>query len=81
MGRAPATIAVTEDAGEVRVQGVLATGSGPGHLALRAAGGGGPPVRIKVLEGQVSLVTPEAVVFRLRGQPGERVAFAIVRLP
>ena len=52
----------------------------PAHAFERHAGAG-PPVRVKVLEGQVSLVTPEAVVFRVRGQPRERVAFAVVPLP
>lgn len=81
VGRAPTTIAVTEGSGEVRVLGVLATGSGPGSWRFERHAGVGPPVRLKVIEGQVSLVTPEAVVFRVRGQPGERVAFAIVPLP
>jgi hypothetical protein len=79
VGRAPATIEVPGVA-EVRVSGVLATGSGPGSWRFeRQPGSGG--VRLKVLEGQVALVTPDAIVFRLRGLPGERVAFAIVRLP
>ena len=81
VGRASAMIAVGEGPGEVRVQGVLATGSGPGSWRFERHAGGGRPVRVKVLEGQVSLVTPDAVVFRVRGKPGERVAFVIVRLP
>ena len=81
VGRASARIAVAEGPGEVRVQGVLATGSGPGSWRFERHAGTGPPVGVKVLEGQVSLVTPEAVVFRVRGQPGERVAFVIVPLP
>jgi len=80
VGRAPATIAVPDGRGEVRVQGVLATASGPGTWRFERTGGASA-VRLKVLEGEVSLVTPEAIVFRLRGQPGERVAFAIVRQP
>ena len=81
VGRASASIALAEGPGEVRVQGVLATGSGPGSWRFERHAGTGPPVGVKVLEGQVSLVTPEAVVFRVRGQPGERVAFVIVPLP
>lgn len=81
VGRASAMIAVVEGAGEVRVQGVLATGSGPGTWRFERHAGPGPAMRVKVLEGQVSLVTPDAIVFRVRGQPGERVAFAIVPLP
>ena len=78
VGRAPSMIAVKEGPGLVRVSGVLATASGPGTWRFERQAGAGPPVRLKVLEGQVSLVTPDAVVFRLRGQPGERVSFAIV---
>lgn len=78
VGRAPATIPVP-DGGEVRVQGVLATASGPGTWRFERSAGSSN-VQLKVLEGQVSLVTQEAVVFRLRGQPGERVAFVIVPL-
>jgi hypothetical protein len=33
------------------------------------------PGSLRVLQGQVLLVTEEAVVFRLQGRPGERVAF------
>jgi Divergent InlB B-repeat domain len=78
VGRAPSMLAVKEGPGAVRVSGVLATASGPGTWRFERPGGSGPPVRLKVLEGQVSLVTPDAVVFRVRGQPGERVSFAIV---
>jgi hypothetical protein len=81
VGRAPAMIAVKEGPGAVRVSGVLATGSGPGTWRFERQAGAGTAVRVKVLEGQVSLVTPDAVVFRLRGQPGERVAFAVVPVP
>jgi hypothetical protein len=81
IGRAPATIAMNEAAGGTRVQGVLATGGGPGTWRFERHATGGPPVRLKALEGQVTLVTPDAIVFRLRGQPGERVAFVIVPVP
>jgi hypothetical protein len=81
VGRALATLAVAEGAGELRVQGVLATGSGPGTWRFERPAGVGPAVQLKVLEGQVSLVTSEAIVFRLRGQPGERVGFAVVPVP
>jgi hypothetical protein len=77
-GRALSMLAVKEGPGAVRVTGVLATASGPGIWRFERQAGAGPPVRVKVLEGQVSLVTPDAVVFRVRGQPGERVSFAIV---
>jgi hypothetical protein len=81
VGRASATIAMKDGAAEVRVQGVLATGSGPGSWRFERHAVGGTGVRLKVLEGQVTLVTPDAIVFRVRGQPGERVSFVIVPLP
>jgi hypothetical protein len=81
VGRGAAMLAVREGAGDIRVTGVLATASGPGTWRFERQAGAGPAARLKVLEGQVSLVTPDAVVFRLRGQPGERVAFAIVHAP
>ena len=81
VARASVILAVKEGPGEVRVHGVLATGIGPGTWRFERHAGTGPPVRVKVLEGQVSLVTPDVIVFRVRGQPGERVAFAIVPLP
>jgi hypothetical protein len=80
VGRAPAIIEVQEGS-DVRVSGVLATASGPGTWRFDRQPGARARVRLKVLEGQVALVTPDAIVFRLRGQPGERVAFAVVPLP
>jgi hypothetical protein len=81
VGRAPVVVEVPDQAGDIRVSGVLATGTGrPGTWRFERQGGAGS-VRVKLLEGQVALVTPDAIVFRLRGQPGERVAFAIVRVP
>ncbi len=80
VGRAPARIDVPQGA-EVRVGGVLATGTGPGSWRFERQPGAGRQVRLKVIEGQVALVTPDAIVFRLRGQPGERVGFAIVPVP
>ena len=81
VGRAPAVVEVPDIRGEVHVQGVLATGSGPGAWRFERSAGAGSPLRLKVIEGQVALVTPNAIVFRLRGQPGERVGFAIVPAP
>ena len=62
----------------MRVHGVLATASGPGTWRFERQAGAGPPVRVKVLEGQVSLVTPEAVVFRRARTARRARAFAIV---
>jgi hypothetical protein len=81
VGRAPSMLQVPDQAGDIRVSGVLATGTGqPGTWRFERQGAAAGSARVKVLEGQVALVTPEAIVFRLRGQPGERVAFAIVRV-
>jgi hypothetical protein len=74
-------IDVPESAAEVMVTAVLATASGPGTWRFERQAGARGKVRLKVAEGQVMLVTPEAIVFRLRGQAGERVAFAIVPSP
>ena len=39
------------------------------------------PGSLRVLSGDVTLVTQDAVVFRLTGQPGERVAIGFLRGP
>lgn len=81
VARAAATIVTSQGPGEMRVQGVLTAATGPGAWRFERQAAGGPAVRFKVLEGQVSLVTPDVIVFRLRGQPGERIAFTIVPVP
>lgn len=79
--RAPVTIEVAEGgAGLVRVDGILEAAAGPGTWRFERVGGG-PPVRLKVIAGEPALVTEQAIVFRLRGRPGERVAFAVVPGP
>jgi hypothetical protein len=67
--------------GMVRVEGVLEGASGPGTWRFERLAAGASRVRLKVLEGQPALVTEHAIVFRLRGRAGERVAFAIVPAP
>ena len=76
--RAPATLEIGP--GMVRVEGIVGTATGPGTWRFERAGGG-PPVRLKLIAGEPALITEEAIVFRLRGRPGERVAFAIVPAP
>ena len=80
VGRASAMLAVAEGAGELRVNGVLATGSGPGTWRFERHAGVGAAVRVKVLEGQVprhlrsDRVPPAGTARRAR-------RFAIVPLP
>jgi hypothetical protein len=81
VSRAAATIATRDEGEELRVQGVVATAAGPGTWRFERHSAGGPGVRLKVIEGQVALLTPDTIVFRLRGKPGERVAFVAVRAP
>ena len=60
------------ETGAVRVSACCASRDrSPAPGASNDKQGPDPQVQIKVLKGQVSLVTPGAVVFRLRGQPPE----------
>jgi hypothetical protein len=82
VGRAPAMLQLPENGQDIRVSGVLATATGrPGTWRFERQGGAGGAMPLKVLEGQVALVTPDAIVFRLRGHAGERVSFALTRVP
>ena len=55
---------------------VRATGS-PGTWRFEAPGGESiEPSSLRVLRGEVALLTPTAVVFRLKGVAGEQVAFS-----
>jgi hypothetical protein len=82
VGRAPAILQVLENGQDIRVTGVLATATGrPGTWRFERQGGAAGAMPLQVLEGQVALVTPDAIVFRLRGHAGERVSFAIPRVP
>jgi hypothetical protein len=57
-----------------RIEALLVEGRGPGtwrfDLASIAA-----PGRLRVIAGQVVLVTADSVVFRISGRGGERVVF------
>ena len=57
---------------------VLSAAQGPGSWRFERDPGSGPQVQIKVLQGQATSVTPAGAVFRLRGEPGKRIAFVIV---
>jgi hypothetical protein len=55
---------------------VRATGN-PGTWRFEAQGGEAiEPSSLRVLRGEVALLTPTAVVFRLKGVTGEQVAFS-----
>jgi hypothetical protein len=59
-----------------RVEAVLVVGRGePGRWRFELASGARPG-SLRVIAGDVDLVTADAVVFRLKGRAGERVVFA-----
>ena len=64
--------------GEVVVAGHLVRADGkPGTWRFEAQQGEAiEPGSLRVLQGDVALLTPTAVVFRLKGQAGERVSFS-----
>jgi hypothetical protein len=63
--------------GSHRVEAVLDAGLGrPGVWRFRL-GGSFRPGSLRVLAGEAAGVAADAVVFRLRGTPGERVAFEL----
>jgi len=64
--------------GEVVVAGHLVRADGkPGTWRFEAQQGESiEPGSLRVLQGDVALLTPTAVVFRLRGEAGERVSFS-----
>ena len=74
VGGGPQRTALETPSGEGRVEGTLTQGSGAGswRFELPAAV---EPGSLRVVEGKVESLTGNAVVFRLAGKPGERVAF------
>ncbi len=60
--------------GENRVEATLVQATGQPGL-WRFELGAGASGSLRVIAGEVTLVTPEAVVFRMKGRPGERVVF------
>jgi hypothetical protein len=59
--------------GDTLVEGVLLAGRGPGTWRFELSGAA--PGSLRPLAGEVILLSAEAIVFRLEGRPGERVAF------
>lgn len=60
--------------GTHRFEAVLTAAQGPGVWRFRLRGGFRVGT-LRVLAGEVAAVTADAVVFRLRGRPGERIVF------
>jgi hypothetical protein len=57
------------------VQARLDQGSGAGTWRFEFPEGGIAAGSLRVLSGEVSVVTPNAIVFRLTGKAGETIAF------
>jgi Divergent InlB B-repeat domain len=82
-----AALTVTEGEAQVRVQvragdnlveGWLKEATGRGLWRFELAGAGpGESHALRVLAGEVASMTPNAVTFRMRGEPGERVSFVL----
>jgi hypothetical protein len=69
------SVAVTRR-GENRVEAQLVAGTGAGTWRFELGGANGIEAgSLRVVAGDVTLVTGEAVVFRLNGRAGERVVF------
>jgi hypothetical protein len=75
-GASPAQL--TARSGDNLVEGQLVEGTGePGTWRFEAQEGEAiQPGSLRVMRGDVVVVTQSAVVFRLKGQPGEQVAFS-----
>ncbi len=73
-GRTWTSVAVMP--GAVRVEASLVVGAGPGvwRFSLFGSLKAGS---LRVLQGQPALVTEDGIVFRMRGEPGEKVAFSL----
>jgi len=74
-GRVP--LAGRPRSGENRVEATLVQATGqPGLWRFElGADQSVTPGSLRVIAGQVGLVTPDALVFRMKGRPGERVVF------
>jgi hypothetical protein len=73
-GRVP--LSARPRAGDNRVEAQLVKSEGRAGLwRFELAAGSTVAGSLRVISGEVALVTGDAVVFRLKGQPGERVVF------
>jgi hypothetical protein len=77
VGTVPLSLAV--EPGPHRIEATLVDGTGrPGTWRFDLSSLGGTPDALRVVAGQVIQIGPDAVVFRLKGQPGERLVFSFV---
>jgi hypothetical protein len=74
VGRGRATGVATARTGDNLVDAVLLAGRGTGTWRFEIAGA--RPGSLRPVAGAVLLLGAEAIVFRLEGRPGERVAFS-----
>jgi hypothetical protein len=75
-GRGRSSALATGRRGENRVEAQLVQGGGPGQWRFELRGSEGFEAgSLRVVAGQVALVANDAIVFSLRGRPGERVVF------
>ncbi len=82
-GPGRSSLPVRLQAGENRVEAMLVQAEGEAGLWRFEPGGerGLTPGSLRVIAGQVALVTPDAVVFRMKGRAGERVVFTFRASP
>jgi len=74
--RGPVQAAATARPGENVVEAQLIEAAGePGSWRFEVEGGSVEPGSLRVSSGEVLLVTPTSMAFRLKGQRGEKVAF------
>lgn len=83
MGPGAASLSATLQSGEVRVEAQLLSGDGhPGSWSFDFEHSQGfQRGTLIVIEGETAALTATAALFRLRGEPGERVAFTFRVLP
>jgi hypothetical protein len=72
-GRSDLTLSARR--GRNGIEAVLVEGEGPGTWRFTLASGGIRAGSLRVIAGEAVAVGPETLAFRLRGRPGERVAF------
>ncbi len=76
-GAGPSRITGPVRPGSNRVEAVLVNAAGRGGTWRFDLGGQGlKEGSLRVVAGEVVLTTPDTVVFRLSGRPGERVVFS-----
>ena len=65
--------------GDTLVEGVVGAAAGSGLWRFELGQAAREPGTVTVLSGEPATVTPYAIVFRLKGRPGERVSFVLRR--